>query len=91
MLGQMTVDGFVHPDNGGMPPGAARLHGPKHERGDVEIAGTAAVSDLLHLHVALARRAPRPVGLCLLLNLAVEIRRQEGIVPRSVCGAATGV
>ena len=54
---------------------AAQLQRLEHERRDVEIAGLAAVGDLLHLHEAVARRPPGLVGLGLLLQHALEIGR----------------
>ena len=47
---------------------AAQLQRLKDQRRDVEVAGLAAVGDLLHLHEALARGAPGRVGLRLLLR-----------------------
>ena len=61
--------------------GAARLERLEDERGNVEIARAAAVGDLLHLHDALARRAPRPVGLGLLPQQPLEVRRRVPELP----------
>jgi hypothetical protein len=51
----------------------AQLQRLKHERRDVQVTRPAAVGDLVHLHEAVARRAPGFVRLGLLLELAVEV------------------
>ena len=53
---------------------AAHLERLKHERGNVQIAHPAAVGDLLHAHVSLARHSPGPIGLGLRPAHAIEVR-----------------
>ena len=56
-----------------MSLGAAQLQRLEDERRNVQVTHPAAVGDLVHLHEAVARRAPRLVGLRLLLQHAIEV------------------
>ena len=75
VLVEMSADVLVHPDERGMSLRAAQLQRLKDEGRDVEVTRLAAVGDLVHLHEAVARRAPGLVGLGLLLELTFEIGR----------------
>ena len=66
ILAQVTANALVHPDKRGVALRPAQPERLEYERGNVEIARLAAVGDLLHLHEAFARGAPRPVGVGLL-------------------------
>src|SRR5262249_23564954 len=62
------------PHERGVPLRAAELQRLEDERGNLQVTRSAAVGDLLHLHEAVARGAPRLVGLGLLREHAIEIR-----------------
>ena len=70
----MAADVLVHPDERRVSFRGAGLQRLEDEGRHVEIAGAAAVGDLLDLHEAGARGAPRLVGLGLLLEHPIEIR-----------------
>src|SRR4051812_1049766 len=69
----MAADVFVDPHDRGVPLRPAQMQRLEHEGGDVEIANPAAIRDLLHLHVAVACRAPSCVGVGLVARIAVEV------------------
>src|SRR5207249_11484039 len=72
---------LVERDDRRMALWAANGERLKHEGGNIEIADRAPIGDLVHLHDAVACRAPCLVGLGLLLKLAVEVGLARRILP----------
>src|SRR5262249_19242727 len=70
---EVAADILVDPDQRWMSLRAAQLERLKDESRDLHVAGAAAVGDLLHLHEAGTRSAPRLVGLGLLLEHPLEV------------------
>src|SRR5438552_1260221 len=69
----MAADVLVHPDDRRVALRSAEIERLKYERGNIQIADPAAVGDLLHLHVAVARRPPFRVGLRLVAKILLEV------------------
>ena len=70
---EVAADVLVDPDERGVRLRAAELQRLEDKCRDVEIAYAAAIGDLLHLHDAVARGAPGPVRVRLLLQHSLEV------------------
>jgi hypothetical protein len=71
----MAADVLVHPHERRPASRRRRAERQEDERRHIQIAGAAAIGDLLHTHEAVARRAPLAVGGSLLIQLFLEVRR----------------
>ena len=81
ILAQVAADALVNPDKRGVCFRPAQMERLEDKRGNVQIARLASVGDLLHLHDALARGAPRHVRVGLLPHQILGVRLRVPELP----------